>query len=424
MTKQMQGVSHSPSLGGERHPDHAWERWAPVWHGAFYFVLGLASTLALADEVSSWSRRGVILAPALGLAAWYWFWAVRRRVWNLPLSQVATYLAVAAVLWVVLLLLHGAFLIVAFSAYAQVLGFLPTTRSAVLGAVALTLLVLVMQGIKMEPLTPAAFLFAVASAGAAILLSLWVSAIIRQSRERHRLVEELEATRAELAAAERLAGKLEERERLASEIHDTLAQGFTSIVTLLEATDAQLEQGEVTARRFVGQALDSARDNLAEARRLVWALQPEALVGSSLVEALGRLVVRLQDETGVDARFVVTGTPQVLSTQTVIALLRAAQEGSANIRKHAQATEVVLTLSYVGDQVILDLRDDGCGFDPTALDGHKGELGGGFGLRGLGARLAALGGRLDVESTRGEGTVLVAHLPLVVGSERTGRERL
>jgi signal transduction histidine kinase len=411
-------------LGGELHPDHAWERWAPAWHGVFYFVLGLASTLALAEEVSSWSRRGMIMAPALGLAAWYWFWAVRRRVWNLGLSQVVTYLAVAAALWVVLLLLHGAFLIVAFSAYAQVLGFLPTTRSAVLGGVALTSLVLVMQAIKMEPLNPAPFLFAVASAGAAILLSLWVGAIIRQSRERHRLVEELEATRAELAAAERLAGKLEERERLASEIHDTLAQGFTSIVTLLEATDAQLEQGEVTARRFVGQALDSARENLEEARRLVWALQPEALVGSSLAEALGRLVARFEDETGIEARFVVTGTPQVLPTQTVIALLRAAQEGLANIRKHARATEVVLTLSYVGDQVILDLRDDGCGFDPTALDGHKGEVGGGFGLRGLEARLAALGGRLDVESTPGEGTVLVAHAPHVAGSEPNSRERL
>ncbi len=111
-------------------------------------------------------------------------------------------------------------------------------------------MLVVMQVIKMQPLTPGPILFAVFSAGAAIFLSLWVGAIIRQSQERHRLIEELETTRVELAVAERLAGKLEERQRLAREIHDTLAQGFVSIVTLLEATDAKLADGEGTAARW------------------------------------------------------------------------------------------------------------------------------------------------------------------------------
>jgi signal transduction histidine kinase len=329
---------------------------------------------------------------------------------------------VATTLWVLLLILHGAFFIVAFSAFAQVLGFLPSPRSAVRGAVVLTAMLVVMLAIKMQPVTPAPFLFAVFSAAAAVFLSLWVGAIIRQSQERHRLIEELEMTRAELAAAERLAGKLEERQRLAREIHDTLAQGFISIVTLLEATDAKLADGQGTARPLVGQALDTARDNLAEARRFVWALQPEALDRSSLAEALGRVAERLQQETGVATGLVVTGTPQVLSAQAGIALLRAAQEGSANIRNHAHATGAVLTLTYFDDEVVLDVRDDGRGFDPDALDGYEAGLGGGFGLRGLKARLTALGGALDVESTPGEGTVLVARLPLVAGREPNGVE--
>ncbi|CAN5176152.1 hypothetical protein BH18ACT4_BH18ACT4_14320 [soil metagenome] len=88
----------------------------------------------------------------------------------------------------------------------------------------------------------------------------------------------------------------------------------------------------------------------------MWGLQPEALTQSSLADALDRLAERLQDETGVAARLAVTGTPRSLSAQAEIALLRAGQEGLTNIRKHARATQVVVTLSYMGDRVILDVR--------------------------------------------------------------------
>lgn len=423
MTKPLAGEAHAePSVGAGVDPVHAWERWASAWHGVFFLLLGVASALAAADPHTSWSRRGAIVALALFLAGWYWLWAIRRRIWNLPLLQVVAYLAGAATLWVLLLVLHEAYFIVAFSAYAQVFGFLPSPRSAVPGSLVLTALLSLMQVIETEQPTPAPFLIAVSAATAGILLSLWIDAIIRQSQDRHRLIEELDSTRAELAVAERLAGTLEERQRLASEIHDTLAQGFTSIVTLLEAADAQLAPGQATVRRHLGQALHTARDNLAEARRFVWALQPEALHRSSLAEALDRLVERQQHETGMATSLAVTGTPHALSPQVEIALLRAAQEGLANIRKHAEASEAVLTLSYVGDRVILDVRDDGRGFDATVLDSRFGDLGGGLGLRGLKARLAMLDGVLDVESTSGEGTVLVAQLPLDGAGEPNGLE--
>jgi signal transduction histidine kinase len=223
----------------------------------------------------------------------------------------------------------------------------------------------------------------------------------------------LEATRAELAAAERQAGTLGERQRLAHEIHDTLAQDVTSVVTLLEATEAELAPGQAAARRHLDHALRTARDTLAEARRFVWALQPQALDPGSLAEALERLAETLADETGMTARFLVIGAPQPLSAQAEIALLRAAQEGTANTRKHARAGEAVLTLSYMDDRVTLDVRDDGRGFDVAATtDGDRRDVTGGLGLRGLTVRLAMLGGGLEVESAPGEGTVLVAQVPI------------
>ena len=120
----------------------------------------------------------------------------------------------------------------------------------------------------------------------------------------------------------------------------------------------------------------------------------------------------MADETGITARFLVSGPPLRLPVPAEIALLRAAQEGTANIRRHAGASEVVLTLSYLDDRVILDVRDDGRGFDPPTARARRSEMGGGLGLRGLEARLALLGGGLEVESTPGEGTVLVAQVPV------------
>ncbi len=411
------GAGQTAMVGGEerrtgKRSVHAWERWAPAWHCVFYGVLGLATMLALADRAISGTDRAAAAGLATLLGGWYWLWVVRRRIWTLPIPQVLVYFAGAAALWLLALSVNEAYFLLAFSAYQQVPSYLPSPRSAIPGVVVLTGLLLAMDLVDAGRPSPLTLLIAALSAGLGIVFLLWIDAIVRQSEDRHRLIGELEATRAELAAAEREAGTLAERQRLAAEIHDTLAQGVTSVVTLLEATEAEMEPGQATARNHLDRALRTARDTLAEARRFVWALQPEALDRGSLVEALDRLAAGLADETAVAARFVVSGTPQRLAAPVEIALLRAAQEGSANIRKHAQAGEAVLTLSYLGDRVILDVRDDGRGFDPVAVGARPGDVSGGLGLRGLEARLAALGGGLEVESAVGEGTVLVAMVPV------------
>ena len=246
------------------------------------------------------------------------------------------------------------------------------------------------------------------------VLSLFMDSIIRQSQERRRLIEELEATREELATEERRAGMLEERGRLAREIHDTLAQGFISIVTHLEAAEEALATGDEAVRMHLDQARRTARESLSEARRVVRALRPELLEGSSLPEALERLAGRWSEETGVRAEVEVSGDPRPLSQELQVTLFRAAQEALTNARKHARAAGVTLTLSYIGDLVVLDVQDDGEGFDPDLASAASE---GGLGLRSMRERVERLGGRLLVESSPGEGTTLVIELPVGVEEE-------
>ncbi len=240
------------------------------------------------------------------------------------------------------------------------------------------------------------------------LFALWITRIIDQSYERRQLIEQLEATRSELAAAEREGGRLAERQRLARDIHDTLAQGFVSIVLQLQAAEAELPADAAEARGHLERARRTARDNLAEARRLVWDLRPEALSAAPLGEALGRLAGRVAEETGLAATATVTGTPQPLSPDAEVTLLRVTQEALANVTRHAAAGRVAVTLSYMDGEAALDVRDDGSGFTPAA-DGSGPN--GGLGLRGMRERVEALGGRLAVESAPGRGTTIAVTVP-------------
>jgi signal transduction histidine kinase len=236
-----------------------------------------------------------------------------------------------------------------------------------------------------------------------IFFGLWVERIIEQSSERRELIQQLEATRVELAEVSREAGVMAERERLAAEIHDTLAQGFTSILMLLQAAEPRIGPDPAEARRQVGLAVRTARENLAEARALVAAVPPAALGDSSLDEAVRRLSDRLGEELDVDTECIVSGEPRRLAARSEVILLRAAQEGLANVRKHAKATRVGIELAYGTTAVRLHVRDDGKGFDPGRANG--------FGLRGMRERAAQVDGTLDVRSAPGAGTTITVEVP-------------
>ena len=224
--------------------------------------------------------------------------------------------------------------------------------------------------------------------------------------ENLRLVEEA-------LRAGRQGGILLERQRLAREIHDTLAQGFTGVITNLTA--AELTSGprvvDATYAQYINDAKRIARDSLAETRRLVWALRPQALDRYSLPEAVERLVEAWAEQTGVDATVATNGVQHELLPEAEAALIRAAQEALTNVHKHARASMVNVTLTYMKDRVVIDVLDDGDGFEPTAVTTTVGAQDeGGFGLTAMRERVEQLGGKLIVESAPGEGTTIVVEL--------------
>lgn len=251
-----------------------------------------------------------------------------------------------------------------------------------------------------------------------------LSTMIRdQYGKRVQMVDELAETNAKLAAAlrenaglhaqlvvqAREAGIHDERQRMAGEIHDVLAQGLTGIVTQLEAASAQSFARSGGAQRHLDAAKKLARDSLAEARRSVQALRPQTLDNSALPEAIGEVITGWSKLNGVKADLIMTGTPRHLLPEIETTLLRTAQEALANVARHARAGRVTLTLSYMEDMVTLDVRDDGAGFNPSTppAPGYEG----GFGLSAMRERLSRIAGTLEVESEPGAGTALSACVP-------------
>jgi signal transduction histidine kinase len=244
-----------------------------------------------------------------------------------------------------------------------------------------------------------------------LAMGLWVMNVLEHSAQRASLIRELESTRAELAALHHQQGIVAERERLAREVHDTLAQGYTSIVVLAQTAAAALPDSPTVAGERLGVIEEVARDNLAEARAMVAAFSPMALDSATLVEALHRLAERFGRETGITTRLDVAALDEAgfrLSRSEEIVLLRGAQEALANVRRHASASAVVLRLSRVGSgdagQVSVHVEDDGIGFDPEASQG--------VGLAGLRDRAAEVGGDVDVASSPGRGTRVTVRVPV------------
>jgi signal transduction histidine kinase len=241
-----------------------------------------------------------------------------------------------------------------------------------------------------------------------VILGFWISTIIEQSTRRRELIEKLEATQAELAAAERREGVLEERQRLSREIHDTLAQGFTSIVMHLEAAEGALSGDTETLRKHIDRARSTARDSLDQARRVVQDLRPDLLEKGTLPEAIGRTAARWTGESSISVTTKTTGTPIPLPPNFEVTLLRVTQEALSNIRKHAQATNVQVTLSYMDDLVILDVHDNGVGLEGA----EPSPFSSGYGLQAMRERVENCGGTLSIESDPEEGTTVVAMIPL------------
>ncbi|WP_422769879.1 histidine kinase [Plantactinospora sp. WMMC1484] len=229
-------------------------------------------------------------------------------------------------------------------------------------------------------------------------------------------LEENAGLHAQLLVQAREAGVLDERQRMAREIHDTLAQGLAGILTQLQAAEQTLddpsESASAASRRHVTNAMNLARESLTEARRTVHAVEPAMLAEARLPDAINDLARRWAEVHHVNAVLTTTGDARPMHADVEVALLRTAQEALANVAKHARASRVGLTLSYMEDLVTLDVRDDGVGFAPGAKR-PNGCLEGGFGLGGMRQRVQRLAGRLNIESEPGGGTAISAVVPAI-----------
>jgi PAS domain S-box-containing protein len=219
---------------------------------------------------------------------------------------------------------------------------------------------------------------------------------------------------ARLAEQEQQNAVLHERNRMAREIHDTLAQGFTGIGLQLEAAEWEVSRAPDKALARLARARDLARQSLQEARRSVWALQPEALLHGDLPSVLRGHAEQMTHGTAVKAEVRTSGSVCLLPPEVETHLLRIGLEALTNALKHARASRVVIDLTYEPERVRLSVRDDGQGFDPEALVPSNGTNsgGGGFGLRAMRERAARIGAEWTISSQPGVGTEVAVIVPL------------
>lgn len=389
-----------------------------VWLALPYALLVVAAALTWASgDLTTGEPQRVLLASGL-VAAWHTWWTVLHPGWlEIRLVPMAVYYVGLVGLTAYLFHLTFNFFPLYLVCYAMAFVALPghwayagvalTTAVALLGPRLLT------WSVENVVVTLAGAVLAAVAGGS-------IRALEAETARRRTVLAALARTHADLERAlaanldltERLvveareAGVTAERARLAGELHDTLAAGLAGILSQLEALDAELGPGSPLRAR-VQASLATARDSLGEARRSVRALRPGALTRGTLVTAVRETATHFTETAGVPVEVLVTGRETTLPPACEDVLVRAAHEALTNVARHAGATRVHLTVSYLGDAVALDVADDG-----TGSSGYgPGSGSGGHGLAIMAERVTALGGRVDVDGAPGRGTTLTVTVP-------------
>jgi signal transduction histidine kinase len=198
-----------------------------------------------------------------------------------------------------------------------------------------------------------------------------------------------------------------ERNRIAREIHDTLAQGLAGIIIQLQAAEAWMSREPARSQQALGNATNLARSSLQEARRSVWDLRPELLQRGSLAQALREEMVRTQERTGVKTSVRLQDLRQLtLAAPTEVSIFRIVQEAVANSVRHGRPSRVAVEVARDDGHLRVTVADDGCGFDPA-----RPSRAGAFGITSMRERANSVGGGITVESAPGRGTKVVLDLP-------------
>lgn len=393
------------------YPPSRWERrFDRLVEVVPFICLGTATVISLSAPDQLWEKRLV----TLGLAAVALAWILCAHVllparWRQRTGVTVVHFVGVLVTAAILTLHDPIFAIHTISGFFLAAQFAPSRWT--FAAVATTSIVLYGTVLDWSEANVQFVLFHAAivavqtlSIGGGVIMSIKIEE--RQLKYRKALadleamMEENAGLQVQLMTQAREAGVLDERQRMAREIHDTLAQGLTGIITQLRAAKRVEDM-----RPHVDLALTLAQENLTEARRSVQALSPLELEEAHLPEALSAMARNWAGGSGIDLHVEVTGESRPLSPAIEVTLFRVAQEALTNVAKHAGASRVGLTLSYAGDVVLLDIRDDGAGIGA--------ESGRGFGLSSMRQRVRGVGGTLEIESTPGEGTAVSASVPVL-----------
>ena len=329
-------------------------------------------------------------------------------VWKLA------WLIALTVVWIADILVASAgiyLLFVLFFLYLRVLGMVWGSISVIFGT-AVSVGIQIPQG-----LTFGGVMGPVVSALVTVAIFYAFTRLHEINTERTALIRELMETREQLAETERAAGVAGERQRIAHEIHDTLAQGLSSIQMLLHAANRDLD-GDINvdkARERIGLARQTAADNLQEARAMIAALQPAALSQTSLVGALDRMAQGFAAAADLNIEVEADGEVTQLPMKLEAVLLRIAQGAVGNVAKHAQATRARITVSYSDDAVRVDIVDNGVGFDVKAVESRPAGLGH-IGLAAMKRRAEEVSGEVVIESSPGNGTAVSVSVPLTTNA--------
>lgn len=334
-------------------------------------------------------------------------------------------------------------------------------RRALAAAAVMNFGLVVVQALGGEPTPDNLSKWAVAAVATVVLTGLFgkpIDLLAETNMRNQELVEQLQARNAQIARLSHLEGTARERERIAREMHDTIAQGLASILALARAAAAEVAQAggagaNRQASRHLAMIVELAQEGLDDTRRMIADASPRALDGRGLAEAVGRAADRLEREGIAVARSLDSTLPP-LPQPARVAILRIAQEAIANVARHSRAVNVAVSLRSVAGVAVLEVRDDGVGFDPAtagAVDAEggsssnqatlrsrpesadegraglarvrrvwqRGRLGrapegddSGFGIPDMRGRAADLGGSVSIDSSPGRGTRVFARIPV------------
>lgn len=388
-----------------RESSRSWRRVALIWGAAWHFALTVGVLLVVGGHKPLW----LLLPLAVISASWIFLeypWLVDRvRSYKV----VYYHLAITSVLSFVLVWADSDLTFMAsivLSQFSPLTGYRPRGIAILTGGAAvLTLPVALRGGFDGGSLVGWGL-----TAGSALLFNLFIGGffveMLNDHERRGTLIRELEATRAQLELAHHDAGVRQERERLAREIHDTLAQGFTSLLMLVQAAEATLDTDPAATRQRLELAARTARENLAEARALIGG---DPTAGLPLDAALHRAAARIGEELGIATSVAIEGDPRPLSANIQVVTLRVAQEALANVRKHAHAGSAAVRLVYGAAGLRLSVEDDGVGMDigadfssPSSADSGSGSDSGSDAGASLSAAPAARSASASSSSSRSD----------------------